>query len=140
MIDQPVWPDAVRGIGAMLRGQQIEGRTIRPVTIVESDLYTTDDLIVHLEKHRTTTGGIDRVTEVRITVYGPTVTGSDDMAEAIVASICDVDVETPDTEGAASFYFDAIEPREGPAPASVPADSAVFPSVAVVAVRARPMP
>lgn len=136
-----VYPDATRGVLALLDGVTILGRELRPVVIVPADaMQPGDDAIVHVERVNVTEGAIDRVEEVRLTVYGRTPLESQDIAEAIVSYICGTDIETPAIEGfAAEFYFDSIDQRVGPTVITYPSDT-VFPASAVVAARARPMP
>lgn len=138
-IEGAIWPDPMRGLYVLLDGATILDRNIQPQFVLPADVYNqTETVYVHLVKHHVQTSSIDRVTEVRVTVYGRTPTESDDLAEAILVYACGEDIETPETRDAAPYYFDYIEHRDGPIPQSYPGDT-VSPSVMTVAVGARPM-
>lgn len=136
-----VFPDAVRGVEALLTDVQLLDVPLRPVLHLTADPFTPLEdgaVTVHIQRDAITTGDIDRVEEVRFTVYGTDVLTSSDLAEAILALICGEGIESPWTEHSAPFYFDNIDQRIGPSPLEYP-NASVFPVVTVVAVRARPM-
>lgn len=144
-----VFPDALRGVEALLTGVDVElppGGTANTYSL-QPALFLTDDpfesiadgsVTVHVQRDAVTTGEFDRVEEVRFTVYGPHLLTSTDIAEFVLSAICGDGVESPQTEYSASFYFDRIEQRVGPTPLDYP-NTSVFPVVTSVAVRARPM-
>lgn len=144
-----VFPDALRGVEALLTGLVVElpegGQTnayqLRPVLFMTDDPFAANSdgsVTVHVQRDAVTVGSYDRVEEVRFTVYGPHLLTSTDIAEYVLAVICGDGVESPETEYSAAFYFDRVEHRIGPTPLDYP-NTSVFPVVTSVAVRARPM-
>ena len=141
VLEGTTFPDAVRGVEALLDGVDLMGFRLRPVLWLPDDAFSprTDGAVtVHVQREAITVGAVDRVEEVRLTVYGPDPLTSSDLAEAILAFICGRGIETPATEHSDSFYFDSIDQRVGPTPLDYP-NTSVFPVVTVVAARARPM-
>lgn len=136
-----VFPDAVRGVEALL-DVEILGHTLHPVLHLPADVFEpTDDerVVVHVQRDAVDQGAVDRVEEVRYTVYGASLLDSTDLAEAILSFISGDGVQTPAVpDHAAAFYFDSIRHRIGPTPLDYP-NNTVFPVVTVVACRARPM-
>ena len=135
-----VYPDATRGVLALLDGVTILDYPLRAVAVVPANVFTpSDDVVTHVERVNVSEGVIDRVEEVRLTVYGRTPLESQDITEAIVSYLTGDGIETPAIEGFAdAFYFDSIRQRVGPSVITYPSDT-VFPASAVVAARARPM-
>lgn len=144
-----VFPDALRGVEALLdgvevelpEGAQVNTYLLRPVLFMTTDPFAASadgSVVVHVQRDAVTTGAYDRVEEVRFTVYGPHLLTSTDIAETVLALICGDGIESPETEHSAAFYFDRIEQRIGPTPLDYP-NTSVFPVVTSVAVRARPM-
>lgn len=135
-----VYPDATRGVIALLDGATVLDHVLRPVIVVPADVFEPGETtVVHVERGAVTEGGIDRIEEVHFTVYGRTPLESQDIAEAIVSHVTGEGLETPALEGfTAGFYFDSIRQRIGPTIITYPSDQ-VFPASAVVAARARPM-
>lgn len=134
-----VYPDAVRGIIALLRGVADE-LDIRPELFVPTDYGDyAQSPVAHIQSINATEGDIDRVQEVRITVYGFQPLASQDAAEKILTLITGDGIVTPAIENLTdSFYFDSIEQRTGPSLLDWPTDQ-VFPVSAQVDCRARPI-
>lgn len=142
-----VYPDALRGINALLREFEFRHFRIRPQFIVPANYADFDrPVVVHLQRINATEGHEDRVEEIRYTVYAFNPLHSSDIAEAIMSYICGDGVTTPAFtesspgagDGAAAFYFDYIRQRVGPSALDWPTDQ-VFPVSATVDVRARPI-
>lgn len=134
-----VYPDAVRGIVALLRDVEIAGYPVRPELLVPADYGDhTAPVVVHVQQVNAIEGSVDRVQEVRLTVYGHQPLASQDITEAVLSLITGDGVTTPATESSAEFYFDSIRQRVGPSMLAWPTDQ-VFPATASVDVRARPM-
>lgn len=141
-----VYPDAVRGIISLV-GEAAEEIGVRPQLIVTDDYADYNlDPIAHVQQVNSTVGDVDRVQEVRITVYGHQPLASQDAAEKILSYITGEGITTPAkpessggaSDGAAAFYFDSIEQRVGPSMMEWPTDQ-VFPASVTLDVRARPM-
>ena len=139
-MEAAVFPDALRGIYALLaEAGEAAGHRIRPELIVPSDYSNVDaPVVVHVQRVNTTEGAVDRVEEIRFTVYGFTPLQSQDIGEAIISYITGDGIETPPSPDSAGFYFDHIRQRIGPASIDWPTNQ-VFPVSATVDARARPM-
>lgn len=139
-MDPAVYPDALRGLYVLLADAgEAAGHLIRPELIVPVN-YSDHNLpvVVHLQQINTSEGQVDRVEEIRITVYGFTPLQSKDICEAVLSYITGDGVSTPATPESAEYYFDHVRQRLGPSALDWPTDQ-VFPVSAQVDVRARPM-
>lgn len=139
-MEAAVFPDALRGLYALLAEVgEVADHVIRPELIVPADYSDhTAPVAVHLQRVNTAEGHIDRIEEIRLTVYGFTPLQSQDIGEAIISIITGDGVETPPSPDSAGFYFDSIRQRVGPASMDWPTDQ-VFPVSMSVDVRARPI-
>lgn len=133
-----VYPDALRGIVALLR--EFDVYPVRPELIVPTDYYNHEGpTVVHVQQINSTEGTVDRVQEVRLTAYGHQPLQSQDIIEAILAYITGDGIYTPAIPDLTdAFYFDSIRQRLGPSMLDWPTDQ-VFPASATVDARARPM-
>lgn len=139
-MEAAVFPDGLRGIWALLaEAGEAAGHLIRPELIVPADYSETGaPVVVHLQRVNTTEGAVDRVEEIRFTVYGFTPLQSQDIGEAVISYITGDGVESPPSPDSAGFFFDYIRQRVGPSSLDWPTDQ-VFPVSATVDVRARPI-
>ena len=138
MSEQLIYPDAVRGFCSLLDGADILGHTVAARVIVPVDYATSDETVVHLSRMTTNEGHLDRVEEVRMVVYGPSVFESTDIAEAILSIITGDAITTPESDYSAEFLFDWVRQRTGPATVDYPNDN-IIPVAATFAACARPI-
>lgn len=137
--DVIVWPDAQRGIHSLLEGREILGFTLQPeATPDRLDFEDAQKVVVQLETVDTREGDIDRVQEIRLTVYGPTVYVSRDIYEQILSLISGIDIDSPALHNWPVFYFDEIRRGQGPSSPSY-SDKNYSPATGTVFVTARPM-
>jgi len=135
-----IYPDGVRGVVSLLRGEEYAGLPLHPVVQVPEDVFNnTSRAVVHVQRMNVTEGDGERVEEVRLVVYGRSPLESQDIAEAILSMIVGHGVTTPASQTSAAFYFDSIRQRVGPSAINYPNDS-VFPASAAVDLRSRPIP
>lgn len=138
MYEQLVYPDGVRGFCSLLEGADILGHSILPVVIVPVDYAERDETVVHISRMSTNEGPIDRTEELRMVVYGGSVLGSTDVAEAILSLITGDAIATPSSDSSAPFLFDWVRQRTGPAPIDYPSEN-VYPVAATFSACARPI-
>lgn len=139
MEDIEVWPDAQRGIHSLLAGVELMDFTLVPsANPRREDFAEPDSVVVHLETVDTREGDIDRVQEIRLTVYGPSTYQSKDLYEAILSLISGEDIESPALHNWPRFYFDKIKRNIGPSTPNYP-DDKLFPAMGTVYCTARPM-
>lgn len=134
-----VWPDAQRGIHAMIEGVELMGFELVPsANPSREDFAGEQSVVVQLETADTREGDVDRVQEVRLTVFGPSTYQSKDIFEAVLSYISGTDIETPAMHTWPSFYFDEIHRNQGPSSPAYP-DDTLYPAMGTVLCRARPM-
>lgn len=138
MSEALVYPDGVRGFCSLLDGADILGHTIAARVIVPVDYATSDETVVHFSRMSTNEGAVDRVEELRMVVYGPSVFESTDVAEAILSIITGDGIVTPASDYSDEFLFDWVRQRTGPAPVDYPLEN-VIPVAATFAACARPI-
>lgn len=138
MPEQLIYPDAVRGFCALLDGADILGHKIAARVIVPLDYATSDETVVHFSRMTTSEGAVDRVEEIRMVVYGPSVFESTDIAEAILSIITGDGIVTPESDYSAEFLFDWVRQRTGPAPVDYPNEN-IIPVAATFAACSRPI-
>lgn len=139
MEDIEVWPDAERGIYALLEDVELLGFVLKPSASPSRHSFEDKRLIVvQLETVNTREGDADRVQEVRLTVYGPSRYQATDLFEAILSYISGEDIETPPLHNWPGYYFDSIHRDRGPSSPPYP-DNTISPAVGTVLCTARPM-
>ncbi|GAB3192157.1 hypothetical protein [Nesterenkonia suensis] len=133
-----VFPCGVRGLFSLLSVGDVAGFPVRPQLIVPDDLSdVSKPVVVHIQRVNATVGAIDRVEEVRLTVYGFQPLQSQDIAEAIISYVTGDGVSSPPFEDVPSFYFDSIRQRVGPSAMDWP--DQIFPVAMTLDIRARPI-
>lgn len=138
-MDETIWPDAQRGIHALLEGQEALGFEVVPsANPGRAEFDVPGGVVVHLESADSTEGDIERSQEIRITVYGPSVYQSKDIYEVILSYITGEGIETPAAHNWPRFFFDEIRRLRGPSTPNYP-DDTIYPAMGTVLATARPM-